>query len=389
MIASHGLDSQTTCDNNQQPLVGLYIGSAKPHAAEDEARAAVVSPAQRISSASLRRLEPEIVEVLRFEPLPAVNVMPCSEAPAPEVELRPIPRPLTTDELIPKAMQQRLHQHRRRVAACFDRARRGGWKWARDHRPEPLVATEAEAMLPAGWGWKWEYNEETLKWLAMTPSSWPESPPDTTLEIDNLLEWALENKPEDEAIISYMSNGYPGPSLEPVAAIGSLHVGALKEIANFDKCTRKDRAANIGRWGCKLPPIWPCRADYRNVVMRRKKPRLTIDKSMRHSTDLPSHNDEVVLEEYAAIEYVTAGQLGRARAILLTAGVEVKGFSFDLNAYFKVTGKARSTWWMAGFVGDDGYGFDPRLQFEDRPPRCFCDWLIVLSGTASRYRMNS
>ena len=238
VIASHGMEGRA-CDNNQQPLVGLYIGSAKPHAVENEAREAIVSPAQRISSASLRRLEPEIVEVLRFEPLPAVNVMPCSEAPAPEVELRPIPRPLTTDELIPKAMQQRLHQHRRQVAACFDRARRGGWKWARDHRPEPLVATEAEAMLPAGWGWKWEYNEETLKWLAMTPSSWPESPPDTTLEIDNLLEWALENKPEDKAIISYMSNGYPGPSLEPVATIGSLHVGALKGNASSDTCYEK------------------------------------------------------------------------------------------------------------------------------------------------------
>jgi hypothetical protein len=78
-----------------------------------------------------------------------------------------------------------------------------------------------------------------------------------------------------------MANGYSGPSLEPIAAIGSLHVGALKEIEHFQACTDKDRSAGIGVWGRKLPPIWPCRVDYRNVVMRRGKPRVTIDKSMR------------------------------------------------------------------------------------------------------------
>ena len=169
-----------------------------------------------------------------------------------------------------------------------------------------------------------------------------------------------------------MVSGYPGPDLDPVVAIGSLHVGALKEMAHFDKCVLKDRADGIGSWGHKLPPVWSCRADYRNIVMRRGKPRLTIDKSMRLAVDLPSHNDAIGLEKMAVIEYVAASQLGRARAILLTAGVVVERFSFDLSKYFKVTGKNRSTWWMAGYVGADGYGYDPRCQFGDKCAPVLC-----------------
>ena len=115
----------------EQPVAGLYSGSAKPHASVAEAAAHVCSPIQRIASASLRRLEPELPEVLRLELLLAVNIMPTTVAPNPEVELRTPPAPLLTDELIPKQMQRRLHAHRLQVAACFSQARKGRWKWAR------------------------------------------------------------------------------------------------------------------------------------------------------------------------------------------------------------------------------------------------------------------
>ena len=359
--------------SDAQPLAGLHSGSSKPHAAAAEAAAHVCTPGTKISFASLRRLEPERPEVLRLELLPDVNVMPETEPLEPPSEPRTPPAPLTTNQLIPQRMQQKLHEHRIAVAACFDRAKRGtGWKWARDHRPEPLIASEHEALHPAGHGWKWEYKPEQKLWHAILPSRWPDAPPDTGIDVVNLLEWARVEQPRDRAIVSAMASGYPGPTLEPVAAIGSLHVGALKEIAHFQKCEEKDRTAGIGVWGRKLPPIWPCRTDYRNVVMRRKKPRVTIDKSMRLAPWLPSHNDEVDLDLSPKIEYVNVGQLGRARAILLTAGFEVVAFGFDLKSYFRVTGKNKSTWWMAGLISHDGYGVDTRVQFGDREAPVNC-----------------
>ena len=367
--AAHG---STRAGTMEHPLPGLYSGSAKPHAAVAEAAAHVRSPSLRVASASLRRLEPELPEVLRHELLPVVNAMPTTTAPIPEVETRTPPAPLLTDELIPKQMQNKLHAFRLQVAACITQARKGRWKWARDHRPAPLIATEAEALLPAGRGWKWEYRHSTLRWHPIVPSHWPDAPPDSDINIPNLLAWAAETDPADKEIVAAMSHGYPGPQLAPVAALGSLHVGALKEIAHFDRCTEKDRAEGLGTWGAKLPPVWPCRADYRNIVMRRGKARLTIDKSMRLAEGLPSHNDEVDLLQHGEIDYVNVSQLGRARAILLTAGVEVAPFGFDLRSYFRKTGKNKSTWWMAGYVGDDGYGVDPRVQFGDRSAPILC-----------------
>jgi hypothetical protein len=368
-----------------QPLEGLLSGSAKPHAPLAEAAAHAGTPNAKISSASLRRLEPELPSVLRLEPLPAVNIMPTTEPLEPPRDTRAPPLPLTTHQLIPKPMQSKLHQHRVAVAACIERARRNeGWRWARDHRPQPLIASEREALHPAGYGWKWEYDPELMLWFPITPSRWPEAPPDTDIDIEHLMEWADRHEPRDREIVSEMANGYSGPSLEPIAAIDSLHVGALKEIKHFQACTAKDRKAGIGVWGRKLPPIWPCRVDYRNVVMRREKPRVAIDKSMRLAPWLMSHNEAIDLEAYAEIEYVQVGQLGRARAILQSAGVPVVPFSFDFASYFRKTGKNRSTWWMAGTIDQDGYGVDPRVQFGDRSAPVLCGRQTCLLTDAIR-----
>ena len=102
----------------------MLSGSAKPHAPLAEAAAHAGTPNAKISSASLRRLEPELPSVLRLEPLPAVNIMPKTDPLEPPRETRAPPPPLTTNQLIPKPMQNKLHQHRVTVAACIERARR-------------------------------------------------------------------------------------------------------------------------------------------------------------------------------------------------------------------------------------------------------------------------
>ena len=127
----------------------LYVGSKRPHAATGAEAEAWLPEAKVARKAGLRRLEPELKSVLRAEPLPAANVPPLtswSEGPESPAEL---PAPLRTEQLIPAAMQRRLHSFRIQVAQCFAAARAGRWKWARDHRPQPLHASEQECLLPA------------------------------------------------------------------------------------------------------------------------------------------------------------------------------------------------------------------------------------------------
>eukprot|EP00966_Prymnesium_polylepis_P236870 5478185-Prymnesium_polylepis.1 len=58
--------------------------------------------------------------------------------------------------------------------------------------------------------------------------------------------------------------------------------------------------------------------------------------------------------------------LGRASAILITSGVKVAVWGFDLEANFRKTGKQRADVWMSGFCHLDGFGVDERVQFGQR-----------------------
>ena len=354
------------------------VGSSRPHAALDEALASV-SARRPAASMSLRHNEPELRAVLEDEPLPETNVPP-STFWFDVVREAVVPSPLTTDELIPAAVQRALHQHRERVQACYARARRGahGWRVARDLRPEPLVLQEDEAVLPAGRGWCWVRGSDEL-WHPLTRSRWPDDPPESELDIDAVLTAARADPARfgvgdrdfpDRFVLACMAHGYPAPELERAAVLGYPHVGALKSMAGLDKCLAKDRkqesVAGAQPWtvhGGDLPQVWPMRADPINVVWRNGKPRITIDKSMELSDVVAAYNTAVDLEQYDPVEMVRVQQLCRAVAILLTAGVGVRIWSFDLESYFRKIGKQREDWWKSGYLLPDGFGFDKRVQF--------------------------
>jgi len=112
---------------------------------------------------------------------------------------------------------------------------------------------------------------------------------------------------------------------------------------------------------------------------------MTIDKTMQLVNGVASYNDSVDLELIPDIEYVKVAELARAIAILDTAKAPVKVWGFDLDSYFHRTGKQRRDCWMSGFVHLDGFGFDPRIQFEfgqrEAPvlcgrQSCFLVWAI-------------
>jgi len=269
-------------------------------------------------------------------------------------------------------MQDRLREFRIAVRACFEAALRGRWRWARDHRPKPLHASEEECLHHAGSGFVWLQSREDGLWRPLEPSRWPASPPDSELEVGVIIDEALSMGFADMEIVSFIAHGYPGPEMSRETVLGPPHVGALKNAEAFMKCAAKDREKGWVRWGSSLPSVWPMRADPMNVVVRNGKGRMTIDKTMELVEGLASYNHLIDLESQPEIEYVTVGQLSRGAAVLLTAGVSVKLWGFDLEAYFRKTGKQRSHWWMSGFVHADGFGFDPRIQFGQREAPVLC-----------------
>ena len=361
----------------------LFVGSAKPHAASQEEADMARPSVGEVTAASLRRLDPEEESVLRVEALPAANVAPVTtwdDGPALPSSL---PEPLRTVELFPSEILTRLEGFRVAVSACFSAARRGRWKWARDHRPPPLHATEEECLTPAGRGWTWAYNSLDQMWHAVSPSRWPESPPPGELETALIIEYAVAHGFSDMEIVSYMAHGYPGPELSKETVLGPPHVGALRDVEAFEKCADKDRARGWVKFGYKLPPVWPMRADPMNIVWRNGKPRMTIDKSMQLVYGVDSYNACIDLDAQPSIEYVTVAMLGRAAAVLKTSGVRVKVWGYDLEAYFRKTGKQVDSIWASGFCHGDGFGVDERVQFGQREApvltgrqSCFIVWAI-------------
>ena len=366
-----------------QRRFALHVGSAKPHAARSEAEQARPAGKPAPTASSVRRLEPEVDAVLRDEPMPAANLPPVAEWSEPPPPAADVPAPRATDDLIPRAMQQRLTDFRKQIGGCFEAARRGRWKWARDHRPQPLHATEEECLLPAARGWAWMYCPGDKLWHAMQPSRWPDDPPAGELDAAVAVQYAVEHGYSDMEIISFMAHGYPAPRMQRCALLGPPHVGTLKEPEAFFKMAGKDRERGWVRYGYSLPPVWPMRADPMNIVFRNGKPRMTIDKTMQLVVGVDSYNDCVDLDAQPAIEYVTVSMLGRASAILITAGVRVATWGFDLEAYFRKTGKQRADVWASGFVHHDGFGVDERVQFGQREApvltgrqSCFIVWAI-------------
>jgi len=109
-----------------------------------------------------------------------------------------------------------------------------------------------------------------------------------------------------------------------------------------------------------------------NIVMRNGKARMTIDKTMQLVDGVASYNDSVDLEAIPEIEYVKVSELARAIAVLNTSGAPIKIWGFDLDSYFRRTGKQRAHCWMSGFVHSDSYGYDPRIQLGQREAPVLC-----------------
>ena len=211
-----------------------------------------------------------------------------------------------------------------------------------------------------------------MLWHPVTPSRWPDEPPAGELDVAMIIQYARDEGFSDMEIISFIAHGYPGPPLSRESVLGPPHVGALRDVAALEKCAAKDRERGWVRAGYQLPPVWPMRADPMNVVFRNGKPRMTIDKSMRLVDGVDSYNECIDLDAQPSIDYVSVAELGRAGAVLHKSGAPVRWWGFDLEAYFRKTGKQAADVWMSGFCHADGYGVDERVQFGQREAPVLC-----------------
>ena len=324
------------------------------------------------ANSAQRSLTPERPEWLIEEALPRMNMVQRNTAwESPPLETRPLPAPLRTRELIPPGVIDMLYRFRTKMKNSCEAAARNRWQWARSNRPDPVYVPAEQAMLEAGRGWTWARDVHSDMWHPVTASRFPDSPPSSNLNLAAIVDFARLHRFKDMQIIAWTANGFPGPRLlregPKDVLFGGLHVGALKNYSDYKMCADKDVAQGFALPGVALPVVWPMRGAPTNLVLSRLgKPRMTVDLSIQLQGEVASYNDAVALDPElinTKIEMCTVRQLARAHAILLTAGVRVVDWGFDLKAYFRQIGTQRADWWMSGTTRAEGFGRDERVQF--------------------------
>ena len=133
----------------------LHVGSQQPHATDGESGAPEPSGWARLGS--LRQLEPELGSVLDDEPLPATNLCISTSPESPPPRAESVPGPFTDEELLPPGIFEWVVAFGEKAISAFERAGRGknGWEAAKRLRPTARTFTEAEALNPCGWGFRW------------------------------------------------------------------------------------------------------------------------------------------------------------------------------------------------------------------------------------------
>ena len=350
----------------------MHVGSSRPH----ELGAPPSPEAGRFFPGSLRQLEPELPEVLRWEPLPITNEVLVTEPEEPPPRILNPPGPFTTEQLIPMGVYEDVVDYVRVVSGeVIPRARRGGngWRHARDLRPDPKTYTEEEALNECGRGYQWERCADGL-WYALQPSSYPEFPPETDVDLERFIELAERHGLKDRQLLSWQIHGFPGARRMVVRAqLAPPHVGALRNADMYVELCEADEAAGYVTYGNEFPDVWPSVVDPTNVVVQKGKGRMTVDKTMHCADDpeLLSYNESICLiVDEAGVRYklVRVWQLARALAIFSVVvreivDVEALEAKLDLKSFFRWNGKQRAHRWQSGRLTASRCGSSLRVDF--------------------------
>jgi hypothetical protein len=367
---------RTQLEGEAEPPKTLHLlpGSAKPHAPPQEQQEHQRAP-RKTPSGSLRTLEPELVENLCVEPMPKCNIPKRTEPEDPPERIQDPPGPFSTAELIPDGVVDKVKKHGRQVQEALRRSRRGtdGWKAGKRLRPEALILSEEEALNECGRGFVWRKRKDEDLWDVVQPSSYPDNPPSSDLDVEGIMGLHAEFGIIDEQMLSWCKHGFPGARNMPRrVVIGYPHVGAMKHPKEFEEMNQRDIANNFVSAGNEFPEFWPTYVDPMNLVIQKGNPRATIDKTMQlsssgHPKPVESYNDLLDLAAERAVvgklSLPTTSVFARGSAILLSCGLKVKGGKFDLSKFYRRQGKQMAHVWQSGRVLETLFGHDFRVNF--------------------------
>ena len=363
---------------------GLQLGSADPHMLQPVG--AVTEPLAKPQAAfSLNQLDPAEPAELRQRELPRMNDAPATAwraAPAPQLGEPPVVASL--DDLLPQETQRQVRWWCKQVRRAIAAARRGNLSLAKRLRPADLVLRPEQHMVEGTEAWVWDLRPlaEGRPAVPLRPSGSAE-PPSTDLDLAAVV--AASRGFADQEVIAEMVHGYSDDSgCERVTVLSPPHVGGLRHFAAMREKLDSDVVKGWATAGWELP-FWPIRAQACSVVDESRpatatKPakikfRVTTDESWPREEmglGVQSVNGGMDRSAWPAVRMVRVRQLAESAAILQTAGVPVRLWSFDLSDYYRRTGRQRADLWHHCYMMDDGFVVDEREQFGDASAAVKC-----------------
>ena len=351
----------------------LLLGSADPHGLGLSDRQV---PARcRSAFNSMAHLAAEDDELFE-RPFAVFNVAPQTERRAlPEDPPAGAPVFTSLSEIVPKASIMLVNHWRRRLRRCLAFAEQGKISMAKRMRPHDLWLSADRHMTDAARPWNWDTRP-----LASggSPVPWAVSGRNGLLPSTDLNLAEIQAGSEgftDKEIVGELQSGLED---DAQCARGTLlcapHMSALMNIPMASE--KLDKIVQSG-WGFAGElPAWPIRACPYGLVdesERAGKPkwRLTNDLSWPPPMGCPdgvggyveSLNASMKRSLWPQGKLAKVSELAEAAAIMRLAGVPVKLWKFDCEAFYKRMGRQTAQLWRVAMVREEGIQVDTRCCF--------------------------
>ena len=368
----------TPSHSHQSALVMPTLGSADPHRTGD---LPTERQPRRIRGSAFRALEAELPSVLRQRLLPRVHVPPLSpwfEPTDPPVS-DPSFEPETMDEVVTSAFKAALDATARETKAAHAAALRGNIHTASHLRPKARCLTESQALRKRAQGERWDLTdcEQGGKPKRLRASRWPDRPPDTSLQITEVLRAAGSDGAEssrfgtvypDQEMIAWCAHGFESLSLadRSLTILFAQHVGALRHMEHVDAAIAKGRSKGYlqGPFS-RVPPFAPCWCLPYGCVVQKGKPRMTIDPSIQLIEGVSPVN-EIDEDRALVVKWLRCSEFCEGIAILQTSGMPVSLSSADGDSYYRVLGTQRLDHPLFCIMSHQGIDRDLRVNFGPR-----------------------
>ena len=351
----------------------LHLGSADPHGLGLVERQAPIRC--RPAFSSLAHAAARDDELLG-QPFVEFNVAPMTEPrELPADPLPGAPCVMCVEDVLPRETLMIVSRWCRRLRRCLKFARAGNLSMAKRMCPKDLWLPVDKHMMESARPWDWNL----LPLLRGEPAvPWAVSGRGGVVPSSGLVREAVMAGAEgfnDKEIVGEMLSGMEDDSC---CARGSLlcapHVSALR---NIDMASEKLDKILAGGWGFMADlPAWPVRACPYGMVDEseragKAKWRLTNDLSWPPPGGMPddeggfvdSLNGAMDRSRWPSGKLARVSEVAEAAAILRVAGVPVRLWSLDCEAFYKQMGRQNAQLWRVAMMRESGVQVDSRCCF--------------------------